>query len=770
MTDRQGSSNGRLCASAALLLLSLLSCNSDPVASRDEFLGRGQQYLEVERYQEAAIELQNALQITPTHVPALFSLAQAYGQLGENQRAIALLQEVRELDATHVESRLELGKHLLRGASGNEDYYTQALELAEEILGLDPSHVEAKILRGNAYAGLGDLEQSLAQLGDVLEQDPDNLTAYINMGVFRHQLRDPQNAEKSFLEAARRHPRSGTALRSLANFYAATGDRQQAETNYRKALELEQDDTNLHSLIRFYLTTQNAERAEQTLQEIISSSGNAREAGWLLANIYLATGRAESGLARLQASSEEDPSDLRSRLRLAEVLLDLKRTDEARTVIESLPEREAAKAQTFYLRGRLMLAGGKREEALDVFTRATRLEPRFISAHMQKASLHMTRGEFPDAQQTLATVLRLNRAHIGAAAALAKVMALTGRFQDALRAADEILKIHPTSIDALVARGEALFRLRRFEESGRDYLRLVELRPEVGFYRQRLGTLEAATGNRTAALEHLSKTLEIDPDRTVVMDQIVYLLGTSGRLEEALARIDSFMDKSSRKEHGHVLRGKIHMVGKEYVQAEEEFRKAIQINQDYYVAYTLLVQLQVNQNRMEKAVAEVDQLLARNDRVVPALLMKALLLSALGDESGAIEYYRNTLELHPENPIASNNLAWIYGENHRNLGEAVSLARTARKKDPNNTSFADTLGWTYYKMGNYTLSVEHLLFAVNNGQPGAGNYYRLGMAYYRKGDRLLARQALRTAIQMDDSFPEVGEASSILAQLEREGE
>ena len=770
MTDRQASSKGRLCASAALLLLSLLSCSSDPVASRDEFLGRGQQYLEVERYQEAAIELQNALQNTPTHVPALFALAQAYSQLGEHQRAHTLLGQIRELDDSHVEARLELAKYLLGAASDQEDYYGQVLELAEEILVLDPTHIEARILRGNAHAGLGDVEQSLAQLDEVLEQDPDNLTAYINRGVFRQQLRDPENAEKSFLEATRRHPGSGLALRSLANFYTARGDQKQAETYYRKALEVESDDNaNLHALVRFYLTTRNHEKAEETLREITGSSDNTGEAGWLLANFYLATGRTEAGLEQLRSLSEKNPSDPRPALRLADVLLNLNRTDEARTIIESLPG-ERANAQALYLRGRLLLAGDKQEDALETFTKATELQPRFIPAHMRKASLHLTRGEFSQAQQSLTMVLMINRGHLGAAAALAKILALTGRSQDALGAAAEILEVYPASVDALMARAEALFRLRRFDESGRDYLKLVELRPQVAFYRQRLGTLEASRGNQAAALGHLSKTLEIDPNRTVVMDQIVYLLARSGRLDEALNWVESFMSRSSRQDHGHVLRGKVHMVRKEYSQAEGELRKAIELNEDYYPAYTLLAQLQVNQNKMDEAVAEVDRLLARNERLVPALILKALYLSALGNETEAVVYYRKTLELSPENPIAANNLAWIYGKSNQNLGEAVSLARTARGKDPNNTFFADTLGWTYYKMGNFTLSVEHLLFAVNNGQPGAGNYYRLGMAYYRKGDRLLARQALGKAIQMDDSFPEAGEASTILEQLEREGE
>jgi len=128
--------------------------------------------------------------------------------------------------------------------------------------------------------------------------------------------------------------------------------------------------------------------------------------------------------------------------------------------------------------------------------------------------------------------------------------------------------------------------------------------------------------------------------------------------------------------------------------------------------------------------------------------------------------YERTLKLNPNNPVALNNLAWIYSEQDQKLAQAVGLAQAARKSDPDNPTFAGTLGWVYYKLNNYTLAVNHLLFAVNNGQPIAVDYYRLGMAYYHKGDQTLALQTLRKALELDQSFPGAQEASSVLREIE----
>ncbi len=148
-----------------------------------------------------------------------------------------------------------------------------------------------------------------------------------------------------------------------------------------------------------------------------------------------------------------------------------------------------------------------------------------------------------------------------------------------------------------------------------------------------------------------------------------------------------------------------------------------------------------------------------------AHLLKASYLEMMNNDQEAIGHYKRALQLDPENPVAANNLAWIYCENDQSLEEALTLAHEARQQDPRNPEYADTLGWIHYKMNNFTLAVDQLLFSVNNAQPKAEKYYRLGMAYYRKGDKILAKQTLRKAMELDPSFPGREEAQNILTEL-----
>jgi len=281
-----------------------------------------------------------------------------------------------------------------------------------------------------------------------------------------------------------------------------------------------------------------------------------------------------------------------------------------------------------------------------------------------------------------------------------------------------------------------------------------------------LGWVALFEGKDSEALGYFKRALKEYPDLVDIMSDIVYVHAKERRFEKALEEVDQFMKDSSKLDFVHVLRGRIGMEQKNYSQAEKDFRKAVELNRANYQAYLRLGDLQLKRSNLKQAIKEVDQLLDQDDRFGPAHLVKAYYLTAADDIPGAIDHYKRALQLDPENAIAANNLAWLYGENDQNLGEALGLARLARRQNGNEPAFAGTLGWIHYKMGNYPLAVDQLLFSVNHArEPNAQNYYHLGMAYLQSGRDLLAKQSLRRAIEIDNDFPGTEEAQLTLEEI-----
>ena len=64
-------------------------------------------------------------------------------------------------------------------------------------------------------------------------------------------------------------------------------------------------------------------------------------------------------------------------------------------------------------------------------------------------------------------------------------------------------------------------------------------------------------------------------------------------------------------------------------------------------------------------------------------------------------FYQVAIKKDPENGTWNNNLAWLYVEQQSNPQKTVELALNAVKQAPTEKNFLDTLGWAYYRNGQY---------------------------------------------------------------------
>ena len=64
-------------------------------------------------------------------------------------------------------------------------------------------------------------------------------------------------------------------------------------------------------------------------------------------------------------------------------------------------------------------------------------------------------------------------------------------------------------------------------------------------------------------------------------------------------------------------------------------------------------------------------------------------------------FYHRAVKKDPENGKWSNNLAWLYVEQQTNPQKTVELALNAVRQAPKEKNFLDTLGWAYFRNGQY---------------------------------------------------------------------
>jgi tetratricopeptide (TPR) repeat protein len=70
----------------------------------------------------------------------------------------------------------------------------------------------------------------------------------------------------------------------------------------------------------------------------------------------------------------------------------------------------------------------------------------------------------------------------------------------------------------------------------------------------------------------------------------------------------------------------------------------------------------------------------------------------------AVNYYEKALELDENNATAMNGLGYILVDSGIDLARGLRFCRKAVDRSPQNAAYLDSLGWAYYKNGEYTES------------------------------------------------------------------
>jgi tetratricopeptide (TPR) repeat protein len=123
---------------------------------------------------------------------------------------------------------------------------------------------------------------------------------------------------------------------------------------------------------------------------------------------------------------------------------------------------------------------------------------------------------------------------------------------------------------------------------------------------------------------------------------------------------------------------------------------------------------------------------------------------------------KTALKLYPDQPNVLNYLGYSWIEQGRNLDEGVSMIKRAVQQRPDDGYIVDSLGWAYYKLGNYDEAVQQLERAVDLKPEDPTINDHLGDAYWRKGRKLEAHFQWAHARDLN---PDADELPKILAKL-----
>jgi Tfp pilus assembly protein PilF len=112
----------------------------------------------------------------------------------------------------------------------------------------------------------------------------------------------------------------------------------------------------------------------------------------------------------------------------------------------------------------------------------------------------------------------------------------------------------------------------------------------------------------------------------------------------------------------------------------------------------------------------------------------------------AEQMFRKSLEVKPHDAEVLNDYGYMLVDRGIRLDEAISMIHSAVNEDPTNSAYLDSLGWAYFKQGNFPEAQQYLQQAISHDSTDPTILGHLGDVYAKMGQPDRAEQTWERAL------------------------
>ncbi|MDP8290127.1 MAG: tetratricopeptide repeat protein [Candidatus Susulua stagnicola] len=252
------------------------------------------------------------------------------------------------------------------------------------------------------------------------------------------------------------------------------------------------------------------------------------------------------------------------------------------------------------------------------------------------------------------------------------------------------------------------------------------------------GLLHAGKGEYLLGLEELEEAKARDPQSIHIRLKIASVLIRLKRLDEAEAVLREAkaidpenLDISLALIFVYSYGNKNEDLEKEYEvflkQAHEKKPKDISIS-------VYLAQFYFYKHEPEKAIEIYEKILETNPDYIEAFFWLGFFYEEYGQRNKALDVWEKGRVVDPTFAPILNGLGYTYAEKGIKLDLAEDLVKKALDQDPGNGAYLDSLGWIYFKKGEFVKAKEYIFKAIELIRD-PDIYEHLGDIYIKLGDQ-----------------------------------
>lgn len=447
---------------------------------------------------------------------------------------------------------------------------------------------------------------------------------------------------------------------------------------YRAALRLDPGSVQLRAEIALlFIKKGDVAEAEKILTEALSIRENDRDVMVLLASIYGARGEFEKAKAIYEKCLAANGEDTEAYLYLGSLYMSEKKYDEAIQTYEKIIGYDEDNIMALYYLARLHAEKKSYDTARDYYLKVIDLRPNFEPALIDLGTLYEVEGDFDKAIEYYQRIVSFDPSNKKARSRIATIFVKKKQYNRAIHEFEKLSDLDREDVTIRVKIGLLHLEEERYDEAIREFNIALAANSQNNAVRYYLAMAWRGKGDTKRATEEF---LKIDPkseEFSGAIKSLVFLHIKSGSVDDGITIVKGYLEK-------------------------------IKDNPDIYMMLALLYE---EKQEFAKAIA----LLADADRISPGNVEILYQLGMLHEREGktdrALAYMEEVLKIDKDYANALNFIGYTWADQNINLPEAEGMIRRALDQKPDDPYIRDSLGWVYYRKGEFEKALAEMLRA-----------------------------------------------------------
>ena len=752
------------------LTLFFTGCSRDPNVRKQKYLESGERYFAKAEYSAASIQFRNALQVDPKFPAAHYQLARTYLKLQEWDNGYEELERTVELEPQNYPAKLELANLLL--AAGQ---LKPAQEQLDSLLSGQRDNADVHLAKGKLLAAEQQFPDAIKEMQRAVSLDPQRGDFYLDLAELQLRSDQPDAAEANLKKSIELSPKAINAQLALGGYYQSRQRFAEAEQQFLHASEVGHQDPNPRiALARLYMAEGKKKETEEFLRTSKSDFPDNSVGYRLLGDFYFAAGDLDDALTEYGELYHEHPKDLQVTKNYVQILILKNRLDEGRKLNDEVLKTTPGDVDALIERGQIQTAEGHLDDAVETLQTAIKNDPNSGLAYYH-LGIAFDRLKDPGlAEKAWRDAVRHRADLVEAHRALAAVVLRKGDMADLERTSNRIIELQPNAPDGYAMRALSRIRRGQLSQAEPDVQKAISVAPQSPIGYLQMGNLMLARNNYHAAEEAFRQALDRDSGSGDGLSGLMNTYFAQKEPANAFGAAKAQITKVPDNSVFYDLLGTAlfdHKRNREDLHdSEAMLEKSVQIDEHNVDAWGKLIQVQAVGDSAERAIATCQHGLEANPDGAGFYLLMGELQNSRQEWDQAKHAFQKVLALSPENPAASNDLAYAMLQTGENPDLAIPLAETARRGLPDSPQAADTMGWALYQKGAYSSAIDQFHEALKLAEKAKSPdnptvHYHLGLAYQMVGQPALARQHLQQVLKINPDYARADDVRKHLSQL-----